>query len=256
MNQHKTIMSLQRGLNILGYIGAHPSGSNLRDIAGHLGCSSASAYHLVRTLEAEGFLQRVEKPLRYLLGPAVSRLALQRGRRDLEDDLRQTMQELHKALPGSDIYYAQAHGLEIQVTRQATDRTPGGYATGMSSTMPPYISLTSLIHLAYWPQSRREAYEQAYPFAIYGLALWESRQRWEDALRQTREEGYVFFPYRNESCLRIGFPYCDGDGRFVGTLTIQSPELPDDAREDYRAKMIAAVRRYSAPEVPASGGDA
>ncbi len=254
MNQHKTIMSLQRGLHILGFIGTHPSGSNLRDIAGHLGCSSASAYHLVRTLEAEGFLQRVEKPLRYLLGPAVSRLAQQRGRRDLEDDLRQIMQELRRELPGSEIYYAQAHGLEIQVTRQATDHTPGGYASGMSSAMPPYISLTSLIHLAYWPQSRRESFEQAYPFAIYGLALWESRQRWEDALRQTREEGYVFFPYRSETCLRIGFPYRDGDGRFAGTLTIQSPDLPEGEREGYRAKMLAAVRRYSVPEVAESGG--
>jgi DNA-binding IclR family transcriptional regulator len=65
------IRSVSRALRVLETVGGSPDGMLVKQIAHACGLSLATTYHLVRTLEYEGYLIRLDSG-RYLVGLAIS----------------------------------------------------------------------------------------------------------------------------------------------------------------------------------------
>ncbi len=63
--------SVQRALRVLSLVAEHPQGLSARDISSLLGLNISTCYHILNTLVAGGYLDRLPHSQTYLLGPQI-----------------------------------------------------------------------------------------------------------------------------------------------------------------------------------------
>ena len=245
MKKHKTIKSLKRGTQILKLAAKSCDGINLTEISQQIDCSTAATYHLVQTLVSENFLQRLEGPSRYILGDAFKQLGMGADQVFVENSLPDILLGIQKQLPESSVYFSEARGLLLMVTSEVDTNKPGIYRDNMTSTHPPFLSLASMIFYAFWPEERREAYENEYSFNMYEHDYWDNIEQWKEIMPQIRKKRHVFFPYRKNKSIRIAFPLWRADGSLQGAITIQGPELKNhEEKKYYKNNFIRIATEY------------
>ena len=220
MPQHKPVKALQKGMALLDHLAANPQGCELAELADVLSCSVPAAFHLVQTMVTADYVRREEKPVRYFLGRTVLRLA-QGVREDaFQQSVRAVMEGAYKALPGASIYFCVYQAGHVQVQRQLSQDSGSVIKDRLHHMLPPYTSVGSLVHLAFWSDEERQQYINTYPFETFGSALWGDYATFLKALRQAHKQRVAFLPCRDKAHIRAGVPLYNDD-IFVASLTIQ-----------------------------------
>lgn len=217
----KPVKSLQRGLLLIDAISQSKEGAYLKDLATVIDCSSAATYHLLQTLADSGYIQRLETPVRYLLGNKLLNLLDNQNQDRFYNTVHQKMFEIQKQFPGSTVYFSEYIGGNIAVRSRVDSDHPSQIKRSSQHILPPYLSAGSAVHLAYWPQDIREDYMQSYPFQTYGELFWGEWENFEDMLVKTQKEGYVLIPERNPLHLKLGLPVLGKGKNLLAALTIQ-----------------------------------
>jgi DNA-binding IclR family transcriptional regulator len=220
VNKPKRIQALQRAMAILEAIGASADGMRLQDLAEHVGLTPGAVHHIVDTLAADGYVVRGTQPVVYRLGPALMALAGRGQHSRLRTRIDQELLALAARLPGVNVVYCEAVGLEFRMLRQVTLERRDRIEPLPESITPPYASAASVVHFAYWPLERVEDFAAQRPFEAHGSAMWQSRAHFDDAVALVREIGYVDLPLKDAHSLRIGVPVLRADGALVGSFTL------------------------------------
>lgn len=219
-NSPKRIQSLQNAMRVIAAIAGSEDGLRLQDLAAAVGLTAGAVHHIVDTLAADGWVERVEQPVRYRLGHALPALVARQGTRRLVRAVDAGMEELLRRLGGGSLSYCEAAGMEILITR-AADAAHGGRVAAVTGTvLQPYTSAASVVHLAWWPAERVQTYRELRPFEAHGLPLWGSAERFAAVLATARQEGFVDLPLADPAMLRIGVPVLDAAGALHASLTI------------------------------------
>ena len=203
---------------MLEALATHREGLPLKELAKAAGVSSAAAFHAVQTLVEQGYAERHD--LRYTLGPRFLELTAVRERHTVSRAVDTLLRELAEALPGAHLYFSEKMGDSVVITRHLTG-TASAVTEGGRHTLPPYASGGSLVHLAFWPREIAEAYEARYPFEVYGLPFWRSREAYEAALAEMKQERGAFMREKELWRLKYAFPLFTSRGTFVGAVTVQ-----------------------------------
>ncbi|MBT7299625.1 MAG: helix-turn-helix domain-containing protein, partial [Victivallales bacterium] len=164
--------SLVKGLDILGVVARAPDGMRLKDIADEMGLKTTTAYNLVRTLHAVGYLHKTAKGL-YALGPKVAELMDAQANRQLLQRAEETMRELALALPEATLTFAEAAGTLIVVRLRISPDQPRRLQRPRSRTTAPYSSATGLLFLAFGDADWTEEIRIENPFHEQGARLWD-----------------------------------------------------------------------------------
>ena len=217
----KPVKSLQRGLLLIDAISQSKEGAYLKDLAKVIDCSSAAAYHLLQTLADSGYIQRLETPVRYILGNKLLNLLDNQNQDHFYNTVHEQMFNIQKQLPGSTIYFSEYVGGNIAVRSSVESANPSQIKRSSQHILPPYLSAGSAIHLAYWPEDIREDYMQKYPFQMYGELFWGDWENFEDVLKKTEKQGYVLIPERKPLNLKLGLPVLGKGQNLLAALTIQ-----------------------------------
>lgn len=241
-NNPKRIHSLQNAMRVVAAVAASDDGMRLQDLAAAVGLTAGAVHHIVDTLAAEGWLVRVAQPVRYRLGHALPAMVARQGGRQLARVIDAEMVALQRRIGACSVSCCEAAGLEILLTR-ATDADRSGTVTPVTGTvLPPYTSAASVIHLAWWPGERAQAYRELRPFEVHGLPMWGDAGRFAAALAGAREHGVVDLPL-SDRALRIGVPVLDAGGALAASLTISVARVEADSE---RARIIAEARAATA----------
>lgn len=230
------VQSLSRGLNLLRLIAESGDGLTLAQVVERSGLKGPTAHNLLRTLSAEGFVERLASPRRYRLGPAVGELAESAQRRLLLRRATRLIVKLQGRFPLVRWSLAESSGDEVVTVLRASPERPGLVERPARMVMPPYSSATSLLFQAYWPSEVRAAYQRRYPLAEYGLHLWRSPERLDDFLRRVRRRG-------------VSSPSWSAGVPDVGAIRLAVPVFSSGGQ------MLASVGAYVAREHLPSGGD-
>lgn len=202
---------------MLEALAPHREGLPLKELAKAAGVSSAAAFHTIQTLVEHGYAERHD--LRYTLGPKLLTLAATREQSTILKAVDMILEEIGKALPGSHLYFSEKIGGIVQITRQyrpgESQLVRGGHV------LPPYASGGTVIHLAFWPKEVADEYEANFPFELYGLPFWRSRDAYEETLTRMKEERGGFMPERSPWRLKYVMPLFTSHGTFVGAVTVQ-----------------------------------
>lgn len=236
MQTYKPVQSLQRGLHMIEFAATAEHGASLKELAETAGCSTPAAFHMAQTLVDAGFLRREENPVRFFPGDRLFALAANQPELQLDARMEEIMRQIHEALPGVSVFFCREHLEDVQVHlqwRSAADRLD----RDIDYTLPPYTSVGSLAHLAFWPAERATRYFHVHDFSAHGLVLWADRPALDDFLGAIRRTGFFFLPVKNPSQLRSGFAVFPSEQRFLGSLTV-SQDLPDGSDIEQARRLL------------------
>jgi DNA-binding IclR family transcriptional regulator len=221
VNTFKPVQSLQRGLALLDLMARARQGATLKELAAAAGCSTPAVHHLVLTLVDAGYAQRLENPVRYLLGPRLLTLAQHQADDRFYQLVDDHMIDLQRRLPGAGVYFSEYLGNHVTVRAEITPADRGQVRRTGSHVLPPYVSAGSVVHLAWWPMFVRESYVQAFPYPAYGELFWGPQARFERVLAAARRDGFVLMPERSPLHLKLGLPVFGRGGALLAALTVQ-----------------------------------
>src|SRR4051794_10899615 len=181
-----------RALRVLRFLATQPDPVTLHRIAGALHIPRSSAYHLMNTMIAEGFVTHLEDEHRYALGVAAFEVGsgytrqapLQRiARRPLAELVDSVGESAHLAvLHGRDIYYV--------LEERAPGRRP--LVSDVGVRLPAHLTASGRAILALLPRRQVHA---LYPDRFAFTTRYETGPTSPAALRsllvETRARGYA-----------------------------------------------------------------
>jgi len=242
LSQPTLITSVVRALTLLDAVGAECGPVPAKKLARLTGIPLPTAYHLLRTLLHEGYLEREDGG--YVLGAQVSTLAdrrLEKGRRT-HRVLRELHDELHAAAYLSVLDDGQIRLVDVADSREAprTDMWVGfedaAHATALGKAV-----------LASLPEAERRDYLSEHPLVDLTAATVTSRRVLLQQLERspgvaTDEQEYAV----GVACLAVPVP----SASMVGAVAISVPAerraaLPDSRRALSRAAQLIALSQES-----------
>jgi DNA-binding IclR family transcriptional regulator len=240
--------SLVKGLDILGVVARAPDGLRLKDIADEMGLKTTTAYNLVRTLHAVGYLHKTPKG-HYALGPKIAQLMDAQAGRHLLQQAEETMRKLSQALPQATLTFAEAAGSLIVVRLRISPDQPRRMQRPRSRTAAPYSSATGLAFLAFGDAEWIEELRLEHPFHEHGSRLWSDPARLRDYLADVREAGIAIPPFPHQEALRMAAPVFDAEGHLLATLGASVPWPPSQAPDVF----TKSIRQLVLPAAQAIG---
>ena len=219
----KIIGSLDRGLHILEMLGAAVEPLRVTEIAGVLKVDKSTAYRLLHTLQARGYVSQVETR-RYRLGSKcieLGSLALKtidmrmQARPFLEELADQTGQTIHLAVLSNieAIYVDMVQGSSVITISTDVGMEAPGHCTASGKALFAHLS----------PEQLRQIYSgrelpQFTPSTITDLASLEAH------LQVVREQGYAVDDeerYQGVRCMAA--PVFDHHGQVIASISVSGP---------------------------------
>jgi DNA-binding IclR family transcriptional regulator len=243
--------SLVKGLDILGIVARAPDGLRLKDIADEMGLKTTTAYNLIRTLHAVGYLHKTPGGL-YALGPKVTQLVDAQAGRQLLQRAEESMRDLAALLPQATLTFAEPAGNLIVVRLRISPDQPRRLQRPRSRNAAPYSSATGLLFLAFGDAEWVGDMRLEHPFHETGIRLWSDPDRLRDYLADVRKQGIAVPPFPHQEALRMAAPVFDGEGHLVAALGASVPWPPSQVPDTF----TEGIRRLLVPAAEAIGGPA
>ena len=240
------IQSLARADAILTAVAAFgPGGAGLAEIARQAGLHRATTHHLLRTLMALGFVERVEHGRNYRIGIRPLQLIWQSDRlRELSAHYHATLMRIcHRT--GETINLAVAYGdaalvvtsLEGPGIIRASNYTGAVWplhATGCGKAMLAFGDEQVLERIVAAPLPRFTPHTVTDPAAL------------RVEIARIREEGHAIEVEEHEpGAACVGVPLFGVGGRLLGTVSVAAPlaRMDETRRQELAALVVDEVRR-------------
>jgi DNA-binding IclR family transcriptional regulator len=218
------------------------SGLTLQQLSQELELRPTTVHNLVRTLEARGYVTKLSKPTRYVLGPSVIDLAEQYMNRELQRGAARAVSAVFAHFSNGRATYAECVGGEVILKLRMTPERPGLLERPWNSVMLPYVSASALVFQAFWTETQRKAHQQRYPFAEYGAHLWQTEERLEEFLATVRAKGHADPPPDQSGLVRVAVPIFFSGHEIVGALGAAITVAPKNGDEGERQRAIEQIR--------------
>lgn len=244
------VQSLLRGLELLRLLAGAEEGLTLRELTTASGLKQGTAYKLLQTLLAAGYVSRTERPVHYFLGPAVFGLAASYQHRSLLQRAEVAVRELFAYLRplNANVVLTEALAGEVEIVLRMSPERPGTLEKPRGRVMTAYSSACSLVFQAFWTDRERREYRQRHPFWEEGAYLWETQERLEAELAGIRQRGFALPVFPGGHTRLLAVPVFEANEQFVAVLGVSMPhtELPEEEWQEHVTRVRAAARALSA----------
>jgi DNA-binding IclR family transcriptional regulator len=194
MPGNRPIQVIQRVSNILYAIAGVEGGCSVTQLSRITGIKVATLHRIVRSLQIEGFLTRLDRPTRYTLGPAIVDLNRLHQQQHLLTVCAEEMIRAHATLISANLVLVVPQDHVCYQRLRCTADQPGRISRLRNSPVEPYIRASSLVCLAYATTTQSQAFYEAHPFEKEGRDVWKTRQNLEEFLAKVRHEGLAIPP--------------------------------------------------------------
>ena len=249
------IQALSRADALIGAVVGLGAGTpvSLSDLAAHVGLNKVTAFNLLKTLVALGYLEQETGSRRYRLGLRTLELAgAARSARDIgrrfEPVLhvlcRDTGETVNLALP----YHG--HALIID----SVEGRHGIRTTAYAGERSPYHSTAcGKVLLAFMPDEERQAILASIDLAPRTARTITERKRLDRELAAIRLRGWAHDLEENEIGAHcVAAPIFDGDGRPFAAISVSGlkDRLRTEALDTIAQRMRVEIARVSRPTPP------
>jgi DNA-binding IclR family transcriptional regulator len=250
------VPGLERGLNILRLFRRSRASIAPPEMARELGIPRSTVHRLVATLEAMGFLRRVEGGGAYALGPAVLTIGFEYlGALDivqlaspvlarLRDD---TNCSTHLAIrAGADIVYLSRHASHAAVTSNVS----------VGTALPAHATVMGRVILADLPPAELKALYAGKELQSYTEATPTSLAALTKLLAEDRRRGYAIgTSFYERGVTSVAAPLRDRTGRVIASINavaidfaIEEAFLRGELKDKVCAAAVAISVMLGAPE--------
>ena len=241
--------TVRRALRVLDYLAEAEQPVPIKRLAAELGLNISSAYHVMNTLAADGYVTRDERTGAYGLGAKTARLGDAYARSwPVEPELRAIAGELG-ARTGENAYLALVHGKDVVITDIVESRQRvrvHALHRGFSSDL--HARALGKAVLAYRdPADVRRHFASRPPRRLTQRTL-VTMTAIEHELERVRRRGYA--EDHEEFCegvCCVGAPFFAPDGSPAGSISVSVPSFRfRGARASVREAVVAAAQAATA----------
>ncbi len=201
---------------MLDLVSQSQDGLALVEICDVLKLKRTTVYNLTRTLVAKGLLEKTDRPIRYRLGPSISRLADTHKQHSLVRNAGHVMPQLLRQImdmfdPSElaghriTVSFGQIVVGEVTMTLRVGSIRPNVLERPYM-VFGPYSSAIALTFQAYLDPKSMARFKDRHTFANEGASHWDSEEKLEEFLARIRELGYTAPPIYQSSEVRVAAP--------------------------------------------------
>lgn len=239
--------TVQRAVEMLSYIAAHPEGVSLDQICEHFALPRTSAYDILITLVQTNMLS-VKAGTRNLYQTGIGAYRIGMAYPSASDDLKligEALKELAKE-SNRTAFFGKLSGTEVLYLLKEVPENPIITTATIGSTAPLYCTSLGKTILAFLPEEQREACILAMDFqprTDYTLRDAIALQR---DLVLTRTRGYALdFREYEDHMVCVSAPVWDRDGTLLGAVSISGFYRPEENYELVGQHILSAARKIS-----------
>ncbi|MFF1933737.1 IclR family transcriptional regulator [Streptomyces sp. NPDC058228] len=211
-----------KAMQLLVRIGENPEGLTAADAAREIGIPLTTAYHLVNTMLAEGFLTR-DSARRYRLGPKVATLAMAYGRSGPSENLLAEVRRLAE-MTGETAYLSawRDHQVAALATIEGSNTVRvGGIHTELRGM--EHARASGKLMLAYLDDAKLDVFLASHELARATPKTITDSRRLRKHIAEIRQLGYAVEEAEfSEGVGCVSAPILQGQ-TCVGCLTISAP---------------------------------
>lgn len=212
------VQSLQRGFKILYHVAGRRDGCSVAEIAAGVGLKEITTYKLIRTLEAEKFLQRLGPPLRFTLGRSVHELKHLDDERVLLTEAGSALLAAQRELPDASFVLLQAEEGNTYQRLRVDPHHYGRLLRMRDHQVHSYEKASSLLFLAHSSPEERELFFAKHPFEAEAKAYWGSRFELDQFLAGVRRRGWSQPEFKEDIYYRLAVPVWSPTGRVISSV--------------------------------------
>ena len=213
MPHSELVQSLLKGLDLLKLISLKNNGVRLNELAAETGIKKTTLHNLLRTLCARGFLVK-DSANRFKTGPAVLEIAKNQQTVTRRTRAADFCVELQEMFPDNVVTLATLSGSGVRCIFRVSPDRPGELQRLPERNFMPYVSVSSIVLQAANPFKARHL-EEHYPFEEYGIGMWGSLKKFEEAKDSVLKQKYflrdngktISIAFVMPECFTLGFSF-------------------------------------------------
>lgn len=242
------LSSVSKALTLLDAFSAEQPELGLSELAKRAGAHKSSAYRLLATLEAHGFVQKNERTHGYRLGWKLTELA---GRLLEGFELRELaapfMEEL-AARSGEIVHLSVLDGGEIVYLDKRGRSQPLTVSTTVGGRSPAHASAMGKVLLAGLPEGEAKRLLGPRPLRRFTPSTITDRRELARELAAIRRQGYALDNEETFPGIRcVASPLRDGEGRVLAAIsvTVPAPRLGARRQNELKKLVMETAERIS-----------
>jgi len=193
MSQRRHVQSILHALDALELIGSAPRGLSLFEISCGLQVSKPSAYYIAETLAHKGYLQKLDRPVRYRLGPVMRELGSRQARWNRDVLARSTLVAVRLARRLDALVRVCQYVANEVISRLYVPGEQGEPPLNLYARLVATYG-SALFYQAFMTESQLRDYRDKHPFGnAADLTYWKSLRLVDKTLARARPEGYLAF---------------------------------------------------------------
>ncbi|MBS1370288.1 MAG: helix-turn-helix domain-containing protein [Lentisphaeria bacterium] len=244
MANNDLVNSLMRGMEIVKLVSRSSNGMRLNEIAAAMELKTPTAFNLLRTLEAGGFLDK--RGSIYFVGRELAALTRSCEAGIFGAIAEKALFSLYRSYPDIILIFGVAEdGGVAQTLRMSFDR-PGVIQHLDHELLHPYTTAAGLVGLAFANPAGLMLQEERRPFAEFGAEYWKNRENLDAFLEQVRRDRFAVSPFDRRHFTRLSAGVFDAAGKLIAVIGSSAPgALPDPELEKLRNSLLDAADTIS-----------
>jgi DNA-binding IclR family transcriptional regulator len=243
------VPALERGLRVLRAFSRERPAIGLADLARELKLPKTTVFRIVHTLEAMGFVQRLDDGRNFRLGPAVLTLGFEYlAALELPEIARPALEALRDAT-GASSHLAIRDGTEIVYVSRYASRSALASNIHVGSRLAAHASSMGRVMLADLDPPALEALYAGAALARYTDQTPTSLAALKELLAGDRHRGYVISrAFYEKGVVSIAAPVRDATGRAVAAINVTAAAHtvePGALETTMKDAVLGAARKIS-----------
>ena len=222
--ERRGVQSLERAFAILEAIAARPAGISLAELSKSVGLHTSTAYHLVRTMVARGYVRQDPVSKRYAVGRKIFALAAGlRSELDLVSLAESVLAEL-SAATGETAHLAILSGTDVAIVARTAGTGAFQLRESHGGLRPGHATALGKVLLASLEDERLAAHLGAAELQAFTPKTIVDRERLLAELRQVRASGIAYDDGEFSPEVRcVAVPVRDFTGAVVAAVGLSGP---------------------------------
>ena len=212
------VQSLARGLDVLDLISRSENGMKVNDVAEELGLKVTTAHNLIRTLASKSYLEKITSPLAYVIGSSVKNLYENSQGINTDAYLKNAMKILADKLSNTVLTYSLVEDKQIVVRYRISPDRAGKIQEPRNQLFNLYGSASGIATMAFMNPDEVIEMRELFPFHEHGIYLWQSPEKLDEYLEQTRVQGYALTPFPKQESFRVACPLKNKKDELLGIV--------------------------------------
>lgn len=218
------VKSLDRGLDILEYVGSAARPASFSRLLADLGIPRSSLFHLLSNLERRGFIARDPGTDGYCLGPGLANLAKAAPKPSLRDRVSPLLRVLSSELNETCGFYVQA-GDAVEVVVSSISTQALSYTMKVGARAPLYaVSAGKIVLAGFEPQVLKDYFAHVLLTAATPQTI-RSKARLKQEIQEARKTGFAYsYDEFTPGISAIATPVRQ-HGSFIGAINVAVPSV-------------------------------